>query len=89
MQVEFRRGRRRCSCTSDCKAAGFSVKHMNSSFCSAAKVICQFITLACHFHSCCVSLLFLHLGNVPRLLHLTMQTEKNQSNTIRKEYHRP
>ena len=40
-----------------CKTAEFSVKHMNSSSCSAAKVICHLITLALYL----CSLLFLHL----------------------------
>ena len=39
------------------ETAAFSVKHMNSSSCSAAKMVCHFYLLL----YLCVSLLFLHL----------------------------
>ena len=57
--------------------AEFSVKHMNSSSCSATKVMCLFITLALYLCCSVVSPSFYFLGNIPRLLHLIMQTEKN------------
>ena len=66
--------------------AEFSVKHMNSSSCSAAKVISHFITLALSLCFSVVSPSFYFLGNIPHLLHLTMQTEKNLSHMLSHTY---
>ena len=52
------------------------MKHMNSSSCSAAKVICRSITLALYLCFSVVSTSLYFFGNIPRLLHITMQTCK-------------